>query len=159
MNIYIRGLKMQNFCSQHFNVKICALYKNKNKKIYFPYFFFIIICRFIPFIIIKYLLYLINYQIIYITNNIYNITNNNNIRIIPIIMNFIIIDKNNNIHDLTPLIKFYNPSIPLQFLFKNNKITNPIEIKINYLSEGVIKKDILILNDYNIQIYELFTNI
>ena len=153
MNKYIVLLRMQSLFTNNFNVKICAVYKNN--KLYKLYTLFIIIFKLIPFYIINYMFYLLGYQIIYKTNNIYNITNTNKIYITPIILEFKIIYET-NIYDLTNSIKKYSSSIPLNFFINENKINKYDKLEIIILKNGKkinIKLDLL---DINIPIYKLF---
>ena len=155
MNKYIILIRMQNFITNNFNVKICAIYKNN--KLYKLYNLFIIIFKLIPFYILSYIFYLFGYQIIYMTDNIYNITYNKKIHIIPIILEFKIIN-NNDIYDLTNSIKQYSSSIPLNFFINENKIKKYDKIEIIILKNG--KKNNIKLNlsknNINIPIYKLF---
>jgi len=156
MNKYILLLRMHNFISNNFNVKICAICNKK--KIYIPWYICMLICRCIPFIIIKNLLYIFNLHLIYITNNIYNITNIQSVHITPVILKFKLIDDNNNEFDLSPSIKYYSPSIPLKFLIKQNKINKCNKVVLNYLYNSKITNKEIKVDNINILIYQLFTN-
>ena len=156
MNKYILLLRMHNFITNNFNVKICAICNKK--KIYIPWHICTMICRCIPFIIIKNFLYIFNYHLIYITNNNYNITNTSDIHITPIILKFKIIDDNNNEFDLSSSIKYYSPSIPLKFIIKQNKINKCNTIMLNYLNNSKIISKEININNIDILIYQLFTN-
>ena len=154
MNKYILLIRMQNFFTNNFNVKICAICHKKN--IYIPCYICMLICRCIPFMIIRSLLYLFNMHLIYITNNIYNTTNTNDIHITPIIMKFKILDDNNTEHDLSSYIKYYSPSIPLKFILKQNKINKYNTLTLNYLFNSQIINKQIVLNNIDILIYQLF---
>jgi len=155
MNKYILILRMLNFFTNNFNVKICGIYKKKN--IYKLPNYITFLLRFFPFYILSYIFYIFGYQIIYVTDNIYNITYNKKIHIIPIILEFKIIN-NNDIYDLTNSIKKYSSSIPLNFFINENKIKKYDKIEIIILKNG--KKNNIKLNlsknNINIPIYKLF---
>ena len=153
MNIYIILLRMHNLLTNNFNVKICAVYKNNI--LYKLYNILIIIFKLIPFCIINYIFYLLGYQIIYTTNNIYNITNIDKIHIIPIILEFKIINDD-NIYDLTHSIKKYSSSIPLIFFINENKIKKYDKLEIIILKNGKKINIKLDLSDLTIPIYKLF---
>jgi len=153
MNKYILILRMQNFFTNNFNVKICGIYKKKSiYKLYSPVIFLL---RFFPFYILSYIFYLFGYQIIYMTNNIYNISYTTKIHITPIILNFSIIHDNTS-HDLTNSIKKYSSSIPLKFFLKENNIKKYDKLSLSILQNG--NKKYLEINIININcpIYELF---
>ena len=153
MNKYILILRMQNLFTNNFNVKICAIYK-KNK-LYRLYSLFIFIFRFIPFCILNYIFNLFDFQIIYMTNNIYNITRQTNINIIPIILNFKILNKE-NVYDLTNSITKYSSNIPLKFVIKSHKITTYDKIEITILENCIRKKIDIGIFDIYTPIYKLF---
>jgi hypothetical protein len=147
---------MLNFLSSNLNVKICAIYKNN--KLYNLHNLFVILFRFIPFYISSYIFNLFGYQIIYMTNNIYNLTYTNSIHIIPIILKFNII-YDTNTFDLTNIIKNYSTSIPLKFIIKQNNINKYNKIELIFLQNGKKISKIKELFDINIPIYKLFLNL
>jgi hypothetical protein len=156
MNKYILILRMQSYFTNNFNVKICAVYKNN--KLYKIYKLYSLIYCIIPFYILSYLFYLFGYQIIYMTNNIYNITYTNQIHIIPIILKFNIINDNIT-YDLTNSIKKYSSSIPFKFVIKQNNIKKYNKLEIIILQNGKKKCLELELIDINIPIYKLFLSL
>jgi hypothetical protein len=144
---YLRDLIISNF-----GIKIYALLYNK-KTIYFNNIFQYSLYLFPFFSIFNYIKII---KIIYIKDNIYNITNINQNKIIPIILNYEF--KNNNEHiNMTSIIKYYNSSIPLYFFIKNNNLERFNYLYIKYFMKGQIyNKEICISSHISKSIYELF---
>jgi len=165
VKLYLFNLR--DFIARNFFVSINALVYNH--EIYFldKYLKIIyIFLRLVPFGLLQVIFNLLNIQIIYKLDNIYNITNIKQNHILPIITSIIIesndlyttsdINKNNS-YNLTSKIKYYNSSIPIYFLLKNNNIKNCNNIKIKYFNKGkIIEKNINDINDINkLLIYNL----
>lgn len=110
-----------------------------------------------PFGLVGVLFGLFDIGIIYKLDSIYNITNNKNNHISPIIMNFSFL-KNNNVENYTSKIKYYNTSIPLEFiLFNETSLRDYEKIQIKYLKNSKFFEKTIDINDYNkLPIYKLF---
>jgi len=144
---YLRDLIISNF-----GIKIYALLYNNNT-IYFNNIFRYSIYLFPFFSIFNYIKII---KIIYIKDNIYNITNINQNKIIPIILNFEFNNTTENIN-MTSVIKYYNSSLPLSFFIKNNNLERFNYLYIKYIIKGqIFNKELFISSYTNKSIYELF---
>lgn len=110
-----------------------------------------------PFGLIRVLFELFNIGIIYKLDSIYNLTNNKHNHISPIIMNFSFL-KDNNVENYTSKIKYYNISIPLEFILLNEDSLQGYEkIQIKYLKNGKMNDKTINISDYvKLPIYKLF---
>ena len=130
--IWIRNKYIYNFRS---NIRAIA----KKNNIYYPNFMWYIL-RIIPFAIIDYTSRLFNFNIIYESDNIFNITNvPNTLKIMPIVTNFLVYLKNDEKINLKNYLKFYNPNIPVKFFLKNNNINSDIKLELNYIKAGIMR--------------------
>jgi hypothetical protein len=155
---YFRDFLVRNFMV---NPK-ALLYKNK--LIYFNGMnkFLWLLFRILPFYFVKTLLGLCNIGIIYKLDSIYNLTNNQQNHIVPIILNFLFIKENNGLEikeDALSKIKYYNCSVPLHFMIQENNLEDYNKIKIKYLNKGNLVDKIVDINDFiKSSIYKLFEN-
>jgi hypothetical protein len=159
----IKLMKIRNFYISNFFVNInCIVYNNNNNyikinNIFINYFF-----KIIPLFFYKIISCFINIKFIYNYDNIYNITGINNYHILPYISNFIFYDVkiNNsylNEYNISNTIKYYNSSIPLNFILLNNNIESSKYLIIKFLNKNnFIEKKIYIKDYYNKLFYELF---
>ena len=94
---------------------------------------------------------------IYKKDNIYYITNIKSHIIIPTIMTFIFTDYSGNENNMTSKIKYYNSSIPVNFIIKYNNLEHYNNLLIKYMSKGkIINKTIYKTEFSNKLLYELF---
>lgn len=150
-------ISLRNLIVQNFYIKIYGLYSNNklySNNVLLTLFY---IFKFIPFFIVKKLFKLFNYQIIYEIDGIHTITDITSNHILPIILNFELTnDDRSNIQIIN--IKYYNSSIPLIYILKNN-INNYKFIRIKYLNKGRIIDKIVTINDVkNLKLFNLFEN-
>ena len=154
-------LKTRDFFVRNFNISLYGIKKKdtifyRNNLIKILSFVF----KLIPFTFIIALFKLFNYQLIYLQDDIYQISNIDNNHIIPIIFKFVIKKYNSNNDegiDLKYIFKYYNSSIPLNFLLFNNKLEKYWFIEIKYLKHGKIIEKIIDINKYiNLPLYSLF---
>ena len=147
----------RDFLARNFLVSPMALLY-KNQLINFrgiKYLLFLL--RLFPFGLIRVLFELFNIGIIYKLDSIYNLTNNKHNHISPIIMNFSFL-KDNNVENYTSKIKYYNISIPLEFILLNeNSLQGYEKIQIKYLKNGKMNDKTINISDYvKLPIYKLF---
>ena len=101
--------------------------------------------RIIPFILIKFIINLLNVKYIYLLDNIYFSNYSNSFTIKPMFLSFELIKNNDSIISIKEIIKKYNLSVPLWFLLYNEKLENYDTIKIKFLLKGsIINKEIII---------------
>ncbi len=151
----------RDFLARNFMVSPKALIYN-NQLIYFNGIMNLLYLMFIllPFGFIRILLGLFNIGIIYKLDSIYNLTKIQQNHIVPIIFDFLFIkDCNEHIEEFTSHIKYYNASIPLNFIIDENTLVDYKKIKIKYLNKGKMIDKILDISDFiNLPIYKLFEN-
>jgi hypothetical protein len=155
--IYLWYLYFRDIIVRNFWVNIKGIhYKNETYHISELSTFFYLL-RLFPFFMISYGAKMLNTHIIYKIDNIYNTTLLNEIRMLPIILEFQIVDNNNKIYNYTSKIKMYDGRIPIIFIIKNFNIKNPLFFKIKYIHQGkIITKDINY--ESNKLLYNLFQN-
>jgi hypothetical protein len=150
-------LKLRDLIIGNFFVNICAIKTKKTLLIVTGFYkLLLIFVKLCPFFIIKYICLLFGLQIIYKTDNIYQITNITHTHINPVIFNFTLETKLKSI-DMSGILKYYNSSIPLKFFINNNQLENYDLIKIKYLHKGKISEKIInIGSNLDLPIYNLF---
>lgn len=118
--------------------------------------------RLLPFCFIKTLLGLFNIRIIYKLDSIYNLSNIQHNHIVPIILQFVFEAELTEItyeKDFTTIIKYYNSTIPLQFIITENNLKDYKKIKLKYFNkEKIVDKLVNINNFIKLPIYKLFEN-
>ena len=169
-------VKIREFYKKNFFVKINALYSNSDKKWYLKnsnncLSILFNILYMLPFFLVKILFYILNYDIIYTIDNIHKSTNEDTTCILPVILkcNFVhekdepnkkaITDETNESDEINvkDIIKYYNPSIPLNYIIKNNNWTKYNKIKIKYFNKGKLIEKEIYKNDYdNYRLFNLF---
>lgn len=146
---YLRNLIKTNFFVNVVSIKKQYTYYTLRNPLYF-------IIKLTPFIFVKFLGYLFNFQIIYNIDDIYFITNTNKNVIIPLITNLRV--HGYDIIDVTSKIKYYNANIPVFFFLLNNNINQYCYITLDYISKGKpISKIFKIRDIVNYNINDLFT--
>jgi len=161
LNIKLLIFNLRELLIKNFKTKLIAI--KKNNFILYPNFLLKLIfyfLRLIPFTFLLYITKKTNYQLIYLRDNIIQISGINNNHILPIILKFNI-GKNNNYNSLINFktnIKYFNNSLPLKFILLYNKLYNYDFIEIEYLFKGVRNNRIIYLNNNNLNLclYELF---
>ena len=114
-----------------------------------------------PFTFTKIVCDIFEYDIIYCYDNIYQITNTKTTHMIPVIFEFKAYhcDEPKCLYDLTPQIKYYNSSLPLNVFSILNIPSECTDIKLKYLENCKFKDKHIKINDHkNSLIYELFKN-
>jgi hypothetical protein len=131
--LYIREILISNFFVEilAFKIKNDLYFVDENIK----YIFYTL-----PFYFIKKICNLFNIEIIYKSDNIYNIHNNYiTINLItPIILDIQIITNNNKKINIKDIIKYYNYNIPLNFLLLNSNFDDKKIIYLKYMKRGKI---------------------
>jgi hypothetical protein len=137
----------------NFGIKIYGL-KINNNILYFNNILRFIF-YFIPFSIFNNNIF---YDIIYKKDNIFYITNLNKYRILPLILEFIFYDDNNNSINMTKEIKYYSASIPIKFFIEYNNLYDYTKLNIKYIFKGTtnLKEIDNIYNYYDKRLYEFF---
>jgi hypothetical protein len=155
-------LQLRDIIVRNYFVSIYAA--KVNNQIYFlnNYFLLLYLIKLLPFDVLKWFCNLANIQIIYKLDNIYNISNNKHMHIMPILLKFDVCqydDKNNIINhtNILPDVKYYNGMIPLEFLLKNTHLETYNQLQIKYLHKGKMIDKIINIDNFNhALIYELF---
>jgi len=145
---------IRDFIISNFGIKIYSIVSGKSNNIYLIKSIFRYSLIFFPFSIIKNIQ--LPFRIIYKKDNIYFITNTNENKITPIILNFTYFNDRHKVNMLKE-IKYYNSSIPLLFFIYNNNLINYPFLNIKYFNKGQsLEKNICLNSNNNILIYELF---
>ena len=140
--LYIRELFINNFC---ISIKAIQIKKFILKDSIFFYLF-----RLIPFYFIK---KCINFNYIYLLDNIYFSNYSNSYSIKPIFISFEL-SNNDEIISIKENIKKYNLSIPLWFLLYNEKFENYKNFKIKFISKGTMITKEGCIDDYKNKLLE-----
>jgi hypothetical protein len=110
--------------------------------------------RIIPFVLIKFIINLLNVKYIYLLDNIYFSNYSNNFTIKPMFLSFELIKNNDSIISIKEIIKKYNLSVPLWFLLCNEKLENYDTIKIKFLLKGSIVNKEIIIDEFKDKLLE-----
>lgn len=110
--------------------------------------------RIIPFILIKFIINLLNVKYIYLLDNIYFSNYSNSFTIKPMFLSFELIKYNDSIISIKEIIKKYNLSVPLWFLLYNEKLENYDTIKIKFLLKGSIVNKEIIIDEFKDKLLE-----
>jgi len=148
---------LRNTYIYNFNSNMKAVIARKNNIYYSNFWWFIF--RILPFCILDFTSRLLNFNIIYESDNIINITNiPKTLKIMPIITNFKVHLTNGEIINLKYYIKQYNSNIPVKFFLKDNNINldNVNRLEVNYIKSGILRTHTY--NEYdNFTLYDIFT--
>jgi hypothetical protein len=148
--INLRCYFVNNFC-----VKIIGI-KYNNNNIFYLNIFYQYFLKIIPFILLKYIFNILNYEIFYLIDNIYYTSKITDNHILPII--FSIQLKNITYSkDIKSILKFYNPSISIDFFINYNKFYNYDYFAIEYFKNNKkMETTIDLSNCIHLKIYNLF---
>jgi len=133
-----------------------AVITRKNN-IYYPNFMWFIL-KLLPFGMLDFVSRVVNFNIIYESDNIVNITNVSKIlKIMPIVTSFNVYLNNGEIVNLKNYLKCYNPNIPVKFFLKDNdiNINNINRLEVNYIKSGIMRTHTY--NEYNFTLYTIFS--
>jgi hypothetical protein len=138
---YLRNIIARNF----FTIPYAIQYNNNLYWINGPLY---LLVKTLPFDIWRLITQWFQVPIIYKIDDLYSLTWVKSNYIIPLIMEFDLLGKDDQIIRLKSKIKYYNGNIPLIFIIKNNNITHDYtQIRIKYISKGIIKYKIITIND------------
>jgi hypothetical protein len=152
-------IRVRDIIVSNFFVTICCIVINDKCYDFDGFYstFLSVIYNPIPFSLLKKVLKLLNINVIYKVDNIYNISIDNN-HILPIIMDFYF-ENNNEIKDLSDELSQYNSIIPLNFFINNEMLQKYKKIKLKYLNNNkIIERTFDILSVIDLPIYKLFIN-
>lgn len=155
-------LKLRDFFIRNYCAKIIAF--KKDNMVYYPKLvlnLLILFLRLVPFSVLIYFANFLKFQLIYSQDGTYQLSGLTQNHILPVIFKFNVGSSfnpnNDNQIDLKPIIKYYNSSLPLDFILNNNKLNNYSYIDITYLHLGSLQnKRIIIKSNKLTPLYLLF---
>ncbi len=160
-------ISIRNFFVGNFFVNIVG-FKNINNNKFFLLFgntilskilYFLLLL--VPLVVTTTISNIFGKEVIYKYDNIFYITNANQNKIIPVLLEFKAYCSNEPayLYDLTYQIKYYNTSIPFNVFATLNIPKIYDSIKIKYITKGkIIEKHLIINDNKNYLIYNLFEN-
>jgi hypothetical protein len=146
-----RDLVLYNYGS---SIK-ALVFENNKIKLIDKYNILFYLIKIIPFSIIVNICKCYNINIIYKMDSIYMSTDNKINHILPVILEFNILNNNNEKINISSNIKNFEPNIPLSFVLSELKIYDYNKLYIRYLKNGIQEKILKI--DVDTPIYKILS--